>query len=329
MTALVFAPPAWQFVAFPLVVPWQSQYEALAFYFPGLHFGRLEGKPKHEVFQTVLELPRQKGWQAIQRDYQPGELSQWQAYVDFLATQEYHDETDLKAAIRGQLEPVLPEQVDGEMLWSLAYQLEQMLIDEAKGLQHLADQQQALEKALGEVLGEDTALAPLDAAFNPSLTGGQPDLTLARVRWQFWRRVLAPHLTKPWAAVVLEGPAKESSPRHIWEAAREDGGLLWQAEYVLPDWRPQPGLAEEALAALQVGVAFRKTLGELLHALQENPGKVAAGHENMLRLAEEELWPTAGLPRNRAIRLEVFGWLKGAEEVELVPEPMVFLSPAG
>ncbi len=81
--------------------------------------------------------------QALKRHYHPGELSQWQAYLDFLATQEYHDETDLKAAIRGHLEPVLPKQIDRELLWSLAYQLEQMLSEKAAGLQRLASQQQA------------------------------------------------------------------------------------------------------------------------------------------------------------------------------------------
>ena len=192
MAALVFAPPPWQFFAFPLVVPWQAHYDALAFYFPDLRFGLLEDKPDQEGFTTVLQPPRQKGLQTLKRDYHPGELSQWQAYLDFLATQEHQDETDLKAAIRGHLEPVLPKQVDRELLWSLAYQLEQMLSEEAAGLRRLAGQQQALAEVLGEDVGEAEELVPLDATLNPSLTGGVPDVALARVRYQFWRQVLDP-----------------------------------------------------------------------------------------------------------------------------------------
>ena len=140
-----------------------------------------------------------------------------------MATQEYHDETDLKAAIRGHLEPVLPKQVDRELLWSLAYQLEQMLSEKAAGLQRLASQQQALAEVLGEDLGEEQELAPLEATFNPSLTGGLPDLALARVRYHFWREVLAPHLAHPWAALVLEAAAGESSPRYLWQEVGEEG----------------------------------------------------------------------------------------------------------
>ena len=81
-----------------------------------------------------------------------------------MATQEHHDETDLKAAIRGHLEPVLPRQVDREVLWSLAYELEQMLSEETAGLRRLAGQQQALEEVLGEDMGEAKELAPLEAS---------------------------------------------------------------------------------------------------------------------------------------------------------------------
>ena len=89
MAALVFAPPSWQFFAFPLVVQWQAHYDALSFYFPDLHFGLLVDKPDQGGFTTVLQLPQKKGLQALERHYHPGELSQWQAYLNFLATQEY------------------------------------------------------------------------------------------------------------------------------------------------------------------------------------------------------------------------------------------------
>ena len=328
MTALVFAPPPWLYVAFPLVVHWQAQFDALAFYFPDLLFGLLQDKPNQAGCTTVLEPPRQQGLPALSRDYHPGELRQWQAYLNFLATQEDQDEADLQAAIRGHLEPVLPKQVDRELLWSLAYQLEQLLAEKASDLQRLASQQQALEKVLAEDLGEEEELAPLEAGFNPVLTGSSPDLDLARIRYRFWREVLAPHLTPPWAAVVLEVAAGESSPRYVWEANRGEGGQLWQAGFVLPDWRPQPGKTAKDMETLQLGVEFRKTLGELLLALRENQAELEACRGKIQRLAEERLWPASGLPQAQAIRLEVFGWPERAPESELILEPMLFLSPA-
>jgi hypothetical protein len=329
MTALVYAPPPWHFFAFPLVVHWQAQFDALAFYFPDLHFGLLRDKPDQAGCPTVLEPPRQQGLPALSRDYHPGELSQWQAYLNFLATQEDQDETDLQAAIRGHLGPVLPQQVDRELLWSLAYQLEQLLWEEASDLRRLASQQQALEEVLADALGEEEELGPLEAGYNPSLTGSSPDPGLARRRYRFWREVLAPHLTPPWAAVVLEAAAGESSPRQVWQASRAEGGQLWQASFVVPDWRPQPGVTARDMETLALGVEFRKTLGELLLALNENPDAAEACREKLQRLVAERLWPVSGLPQAQAIRLEVFGWLKRAPESELVAEPMLFLSPAG
>ena len=329
MAALVFAPPPWQFFAFPLVVPWQAHYDALAFYFPDLRFGLLEDKPDQEGFTTVLQPPRQKGLQTLKRDYHPGELSQWQAYLDFLATQEHQDETDLKAAIRGHLEPVLPKQVDRELLWSLAYQLEQMLFEEAAGLRRLAGQQQALAAVLGEDVGEAEELVPLDATLDPSLTGGVPDVALARVRYQFWRQVLDPHLAPPWAALVLEPAAGESSPRYLWQTVEAEGGKLWQASFTLPDWRPVPGVTVDVIQILQLGVEFQKTLGELLRTLGANPGELEASHQKMQRLVEDRLWPASNLPQAQSVRLELFGWLGDAPETALISGPMLFLSPAG
>ncbi len=79
---------------------------------------------------------------------------------------------------------------------------------------------------------------------------------------------------------------------------------------------------------LQLGVEFRKTLGELLRALSDNPGEIEASQQKMQRLVEERLWPASGLPQAQSVRLEVFGWLDGASEAAVVSEPMLFLSPA-
>ena len=121
---------------------------------------------------------------------------------------------------------MLPKEVDPELLWSLAYQLEQVLAEEAAGLQRLVGQQQALAQSLGEDLAEENDFRYWKQTFNPSITGGRPDLALARVRYQFWRLVLGPRMQSPWAALVLETAAGECSPRFLWQAdAEEDGSV--------------------------------------------------------------------------------------------------------
>lgn len=326
MAALVFAPSPRQYVAFPLVFHWQPRYDCLSLYFPDLRFGLLAEPPAETAFTSILAAPPQKGGLPSDRGYRPGELSQWEAYLKFLATQEHQDEMDLKAAIRGQLEPVLTQQLDGEVLWRLAYELEQMLAEQAAGLERLSRQHQTLEAIIGEGMEEDHELAPLSTAFNPPLSGVVPDLTLARVRLRFWRQVLAPHLTTPWAALVLEDAPGEGSPRHLWEAA--EGGQFWQTALILPDWRPGPGLSAQDLSSLKMGVKFRKGLDELLQALTDNPGAVEDAAAKIKRLAEAELWPASGLPQAQSVQLAVYGWLQPATDGDFPAEPMVFLSPA-
>jgi hypothetical protein len=326
MTALVFAPPPWHYYAFPLVVQWQAPYEALSFYFPNVQFGLLENQPDNK-FSSLLQPPRSTTSPAGRRGYHPGELSQWQAYLDYMTAQADQDDIDLQAVIRGQIEPVLPKEVDPEVLWSLAYQLEQVLAEEAAGLRRLAGQQQALEQALGEDLAEDKDFRYLDPTFDPAITGIRPDLALARVRYQFWRLVLGPRMNSPWAALVLETAAGESSPRFIWQADAEEERLLWQGEFRLPNWHPQPGADAHDMQALRLGVEFQKILGELLHTLRDHPDSLEPAHQKMQRLVEDQLWPESGLSQAQALQVEIYGWLKGSEETNLTSEPMIFLSP--
>jgi hypothetical protein len=124
--------------------------------------------------------------------------------------------------------------------------------------------------------------------------------------------------------LVLEAAAGESSPRYLWQEAEEEGRKLWQARFDLPDWPPRPGVAAD-MQSLQLSVEFKKVLSELLTALTENRGELEASQQKMLRLVEERLWPASGLPRARAIRLEVCGQLEKTPENEGL---RLFLSPA-
>ena len=91
MTALVFAPPLWHFYAFPLVVQWRAPYEALAFTSPMCSSGSWKTSPRQQVSQPTATPPEQY-LPTGTRDYHPGELSQWQAYLDYLSAQADQDE---------------------------------------------------------------------------------------------------------------------------------------------------------------------------------------------------------------------------------------------
>ena len=83
------------------------------------------------------------------------------------------------------------------------------------------------------------------------------------------------------------------------------------------------------MPALRLGVEFQKILGELLHTLRDHPDGVEPVHQKMQRLVEDRLWPVSGLSQAQALHVEVYGWLKGAQEMKLISEPMIFLSPPG
>lgn len=327
MSALVMEPLPRQYVVFPLVVHWQPWFDHLSCYWPELRCGLATGAPK-AGWVSLLRPPRQQVWQAFAKHFQPGELSQWQAYLHYLAAETDQDEQDLQAAIRGTVAPVLPPQLDREALWSLAHQLEETLAEKAAGLQRLAAQEKVLGQLLGEAEPEDLEILPVDAAWSPPLSLGPPDIPLARLRLQFWQEVLSPHLAEPWTMVVLEPEAGESSPRFLWQAAQDDGQEFWQARWRLPAWQPQPGSVEQNVELLELGVLFRKTLAGLLQALAASAGEAAQWRETLQRLVEERLWP-ASIPRQAsAVRLEIYGWLPGSPMSPAVPAPMLFLSPA-
>lgn len=326
MSALVIEPPPRQYVVFPLIVHGQEWFAHLSYYLPELRCGFASGAPP-TGWVSLLKPPRQQVWQAFARHFQPGELSQWQAYLHYLAAQEDQDEQDLQAAIRGTLAPVLPPQMDREALWSLAYQLEETLAEKAAGLQRLVAQEKALGHLLGETEPEDQEILPVDASFSPTLTLGPPDIPLARLRLQFWREVLTPYLEEPWTMVVLDPAAGESSPRFLWQAVQDEGREFWQARFQLPALPLQPGSAEQGLEMLELGVLFRKALNGLLQALLTSAVEAVQWRETLQRLVEERLWPAAAPHQASAIRLELFSWPPGMTDVPALPGPMMFLTP--
>ena len=77
---------------------------------------------------------------------------------------------------------------------------------------------------------------------------------------------------------------------------------------------PATGSGLEGFAGLKLGVEFQKTLGDLLHTLAGSSGWRRTSQQKMQRLVEERLWPESGLSQAQALHLEIYGWLKGAQE---------------
>ncbi|AEB08810.1 hypothetical protein [Desulfobacca acetoxidans] len=317
----------WQIAAFPLMVYWRQDYRALSFYFPDLQFGRLEERPEALGFSSMLQLPRQGALRGLGRAYHTGELRQWQAYLDFLASHD-KEEDYLKEAIRGQLAPVLPKTTDPAILWPLAHQLEQMLAEKEAGMYLVGKQQQALAAVLGPDLDEEGELAGAAISYNPSLRGGLPDPELARVRLKFWQAILTPCLKSPWAALVLETAASDSSPRCLWEEAAAAGGGVYHLKLELPDWHLNTAAAESDSPHSKLQLEFRQALEDLLTGLSVDQEVVREAGQAVQRLVQERLWPASGLPPKAAVWLELFGWQGRAPESELLTGPMMLWSRA-
>ncbi len=329
MAALIMASPPRQYVLFPLVISWQPWYACLPHYLPNLRAGLVTGAPEATGLQTCLTPPKHQVWQAFAKHFQPGELSQWQAYLNYLAAQEDQDEQDLQAAIRGKLAPVLPAQLDREALWSLAYQLEATLAEKFAVLQQVAAQERILGEIFGEADAPDQEALPVDVAFSPPLVLGPPDLPLARLRLQFWQEIMTPHLEEPWTMVVLEPAAGESSPRFLWETAQEEGQAIWQAGFTLPTVVPPAGQTQPAWEDLDIRVRFQKALAKLLETLVKAPQEVGAIQEELTTLVAARLGTGVAHPQAPAVRLEVYARQPGASEPAAIPAPMLVVSQVG
>lgn len=262
---------SWQFVAFPLVVDWQPDFASLAVYFPGVECGWLRQAPVSCRWRSRFGPPRYRDLPALLRGFRPGELSQWQAFLDFLAAQEQEEENALRAAIRGRFAAVLPPSPDPEFLWSLACQLEEMLQETAAGLAKLRRQEEALSAALGGDLEEAIALGALEPSFSPDLGLSPPDPELARVRLLFWRQLLEVEAATDRVGLVLANLAGDTSPRLLYAEAQASGEPVQRWSWQLPKLDP----AAPEVAPWQE--KFQAALAEMLNAaLAGMPGAAAA-----------------------------------------------------
>ncbi len=238
----------WQLAAFPLILPWRSEFWTLPLYFPDLKVGVILDWPSELPYQGMPLPPAAAADGREIRNYRPGELQQWKAFEDFQASRE--DTADIIRQLRGEpLEPHPTSLISGDP-WTLAWQLEKMQADQEAQMV-LVDQGQ---QWLTDMLTPESWEPRLDFGTVPGLKE-IIDPELARLRVLLWQRVLKPQLTPPWAvfllgrtaravfAALLE-PAERREPDRVrlvfpgcrsaaeWQAVQERGGSsAWLAGF--------------------------------------------------------------------------------------------------
>ncbi len=102
-------PANWQFVAFPLILPWRQEFWSLPLFFPDLSVGVLWHWPPGIPYRGRPLPPEAAAGGREFRHYVPGELKQWQAYEEYTSSRE--EVEDIMRALRG--EPAEPEVAEG------------------------------------------------------------------------------------------------------------------------------------------------------------------------------------------------------------------------
>jgi hypothetical protein len=221
----------WQFVAFPLIVPWRAEFWSLPLFFPDLAVGVLRQWPQGLPYRGRPLPPEAAAGGKELQHYAPGELTQWQAYDKYAGDRE--EVGDIVRALRG--EPAEAEPAAGpwkdEDAWRVAWQLEVMEADQEADLARV-DRGEAW---LGEALAPETWEEPADFTVPP---GDQEvlDPETARLRYVLWRREMSEHLG-PKSAPLLLGRASQAIFTSLRKAA--GGGRAPRVRVRLPGLRSE------------------------------------------------------------------------------------------
>jgi len=276
----------WQFVAFPLVLPWQPEFWSLPLFFPDLKVGVLWKWPAGMPYQGRALPPGALAGQDF-RDYAPGELKQWRAYEEFTRSQE--EVEDIVRTLRG--EPAKPDLAEGpfksENAANLAWQLEAMEADQETQLGKV----DRGEKWLAEILGPEAWDDPV--SFSGMPTGKEVlDPEMARLRYLLWRREMGAFLG-PESAPLLLGRTSQA----IFTSLRMEAGV-GQAPLVrfkVPGCRQQDEYQAAQQALTEAGGLARwpHLLGACM-ATAAQGGTMEQPAKELSRWLEEELsrqWP--------------------------------------
>jgi len=283
-------PANWQFVAFPLVLPWRREFWSLPLFFPDLQVGVLWQWPPGLPYQGRPLPPDATAGGKELRHYAPGELKQWQAYEEYTSSREELE--DIVRTLRG--EPAEPQVPGGpwqdEDAYHLAWQLEVMEADQEAHLSMVDQEQNMLAQVLTPEAWEE-----------PGGLGAPPeevevlDPETARLRYLLWRREMG-GLLGPGSVPLLLGRTSQT----IFTSLRREagGGAASRVRFRLPGCRTE----EEYQAAKQAAATggwhgeFHQRLGACLLAAQQGEDLESRARE-LNRWSEAELsqlWP--GLP---------------------------------
>jgi hypothetical protein len=306
----------WQIVAFPVILPWREEFWTLPLYFPDLKVGVTPGWPSQVPYQGMPLPPEAEAHPMEYKHYQPGDLRQWQAFANHMRAEE--GEGDLLHVLRQYGEPRTQEQPAPPNISSLAWQLEKMQADQDAQMV-LVDQGQAWLKDIlaPEPWEERPAFGPVPGVEE------MVDPDLAKLRYHFWRRVMAPYLHDSWAPLLL---GRTSRALFLTLKGWPEWTALQKLEILLPGCR---SAAEWTAVAGEKGVPpwqreFKDRLADVLQGASD-PEKLLAAARELNRFVEDEL--AAHWPRPEVWRWELEVWApEGSAEAE---QPILCWAGAG
>jgi hypothetical protein len=298
----------WQVVAFPVIVPWREEFWTLPLYFHNLVVGVVPGWPPELAVQGIPLPPEAQPLPQL-KDYQPGELRQWQAFMEYSQAQE---ESNVLQAIRsyGRM-PEASEQEATPEAWSLVWQLEKMQADQEAQLL-LVDKGQ---EWLGEILAPEPWEDRVDFVPVPGV-GEMVDPELARLRYVLWRRVMASHLKEPWAPLLLG-----RSSRSLFLTLR--GWPQWtglkKVQVSLPGCRSAAEwtAVRDAQGTAQWLKEFVERLTAVLTAATADFAGLEAAAQNLEELVAESVTPQWPSPPTWKWDLEI--WTPEGKDAEIGP----------
>jgi hypothetical protein len=291
---------AWRIVAFPVILPWRDEFWTLPLYFPDLQVGVIPGWPGQLPYQGI-PLPSEAEVHPRElQHYQPGELSQWQAFENYRRDQEGTGE-NLLQTIRGYGQPEAPEPpATPPDAWSLAWQLEKMQADQEAQLLLVDQGQDWLQDILKPEPWEDRQ------SFGPVAGVAETvDPELARLRYRLWRRVMGPDLTDQSVPLLL---GRTSRPLFLTLKGWPDWAGVQMVRLSLPgcrnegEWRRVAG----DLGQPPWREKFVDLLGALLTAAADNQELEAASQE-LQGFVEDEIMAAWPFPEVWQWDLEIWG----------------------
>jgi hypothetical protein len=266
----------WHIVAFPVILPWREEFWTLPLYFPDLKVGVIPGWPEQLPYRG-MPLPAEAEVHPRElQHYQPGDLSQWQAFAKYRQDQEEEGENVIQA-IRGYGQAAPPEpQSPPPQAWSLAWQLEKMQADQEAQLLLVDQGQDWLQDIFKPEPWDDKP------SYGPvSGVAETVDPELAKLRYRLWRKVMIPDSPGQSVPLLL---GRASRPLFLtlkgwpdWTALRSvtlslpgcrNGGewLKVAGEAGQPPWQAQ---FADLLGALLTAAAGDQDLEAASQALQE------------------------------------------------------------